>query len=298
MNWNYRLLTVGAGTAAVATALFGGSTFAATVYSDVPPAHWAYTAVQWVAQQGIMVGPDGKPGFFDAAGLVNRAQLAAVVARHNDLLNQKIVDLQSRLSLMEDRLDDLDGGSTRKSSSSTSSRGITAGSFMATLTPGQETFAVVSDGSGQGSFALNGNRLDYDITVSGLTTAITAAHFHSAMPGVAGSPVETITFSGNRATGTWNMTTSERADLLAGRLYVNVHTTRYPDGEIRGQIMSGTSSSSMSGRSSSGSSGRSSSFSSHSSMSSMSSFSSNSSMSNSSLSNSSLSSGASSSFSS
>jgi hypothetical protein len=36
--------------------------------------------------------------------------------------------------------------------------------------------------------------------------------------------------------GTTVLTDAQAADLLAGRTYVNVHTSVHPPGEIRGQI--------------------------------------------------------------
>ena len=39
---------------------------------------------------------------------------------------------------------------------------------------------------------------------------------------------------------TWNgLTPADIADLLAGNLYVNIHTPVFPAGEIRGQLLAG-----------------------------------------------------------
>jgi hypothetical protein len=32
------------------------------------------------------------------------------------------------------------------------------------------------------------------------------------------------------------LTDAQLADLQAGRMYLNIHTEQYPDGEIRGQV--------------------------------------------------------------
>ncbi|HEX8411148.1 MAG TPA: CHRD domain-containing protein [Thermoanaerobaculia bacterium] len=63
------------------------------------------------------------------------------------------------------------------------------------------------------------------------------AHVHRAPAGSNGpiafdlgdpvSPLEAV----------WNMTPADVADLAAGRLYVNIHASGRPDGEIRGQIL-------------------------------------------------------------
>jgi hypothetical protein len=245
MQRHHKILTAGAGLFAAASLVTGA--MAATVFSDVPSAHWAFPSIQWAAQAGIMTGPGDRPGTFDPAGLVNRAQLATTLARQYQLQAKDINDLQVRVHLLEQKMS---GMSSSMSSASVSSR-----SFSAYLNGGQETPAVVSTGTGQGSFTLNGNSLTYDVTVQNMSSTITAAHFHVAPPGVAGPVVMPITFNGNRASGTWtNMTVQQMNDLLAGRIYVNVHTVNHPDGEIRGQLTLGTLSSSSSSMSLSSSS--------------------------------------------
>jgi hypothetical protein len=91
--------------------------------------------------------------------------------------------------------------------------------------------------SGTGTFILSASGLQYDITVQGVSGAIIASHFHSGIVGISGPVVFTITFSGNRATGTWTaITNDQRNELLNHGTYVNVHTSIHPDGEIRGQL--------------------------------------------------------------
>jgi hypothetical protein len=41
---------------------------------------------------------------------------------------------------------------------------------------------------------------------------------------------------GNPMQGTWNYPEALEADILAGRMYVNIHTAVFPGGEVRGQI--------------------------------------------------------------
>ncbi len=110
--------------------------------------------------------------------------------------------------------------------------------FTASLSGIREVPPVVTSATGTGTFTLRADGLHYDITVRGLSgSLITGAHFHHGDIGEEGDILETITFTGTRAVGTWTaMTANERDDLLNGDVYVNVHTAAHPDGEIRGQV--------------------------------------------------------------
>ncbi len=118
--------------------------------------------------------------------------------------------------------------------------------FTAKMAGTNEVPANSASGTGTGVFVLNSasNDLTFDITVTGLSGAITAAHFHNAPEGVSGLAVRTITssFSNNTASGEWKNTDSESltpslvTELNAGRIYVNAHTSANPAGEIRGQL--------------------------------------------------------------
>ena len=99
-------------------------------------------------------------------------------------------------------------------------------------------------GKGVGTFTLTGQELAFKVTIDGLTGPITDAHFHNAPPGVDGGIVRTIKgdFVGNTASGIWKSSDPEPltqaliGELLAGRLYVNIHTAIFSGGEIRGQL--------------------------------------------------------------
>jgi len=114
--------------------------------------------------------------------------------------------------------------------------------FTATLTGDQENPAVTTSATGTGSFTLTDTGLEFNLTVEGLT--FTAAHFHNGAIGVNAGVVRTITpdFTGNTASGIWTSTDPEPltpeliAELLAGNLYMNIHTTANPGGELRGQV--------------------------------------------------------------
>lgn len=64
----------------------------------------------------------------------------------------------------------------------------------------------------------------------------TAAHFHGpADPGANAAPE--IDISKAIDSGTAPVTDAQLADIQAGKVYLNIHTEKYPDGEIRGQVM-------------------------------------------------------------
>ncbi len=113
-----------------------------------------------------------------------------------------------------------------------------ATTFTAALTGDQENPSVDGDGSGTGAFVLDREGLHYRVTVNGLTGDIRASHFHNAAAGTNGGVVHAISdaFDGNTASGTWPIDPAMIAELVAGNIYVNVHTAAHPGGEVRGQV--------------------------------------------------------------
>lgn len=113
----------------------------------------------------------------------------------------------------------------------------------ATLDPGQETADVTSDGSGtfEGSFDEASGELTYTLEWSNLTGPPTMMHFHGPagrgedagvkIP-IEGFPAE----ASGSVSNTVTVEEADRADLLAGKWYVNIHTEQYGPGEIRGQV--------------------------------------------------------------
>jgi CHRD domain-containing protein len=115
-------------------------------------------------------------------------------------------------------------------------------SFECNINGAQEVPANGSPGTGTGNFTLNAaeTQLTIFVTFSNLTSGQTAAHIHGpAAPGVnagvvfgfpLGSPVNQV----------WAIPAAHVANLKNGLLYVNVHTSNFPGGEIRGQIVAST----------------------------------------------------------
>jgi CHRD domain len=121
----------------------------------------------------------------------------------------------------------------------------TAINFKATLDGAQETPAVTTNGTGSGTFTLNAaqTQLSFNITASGLSGPVTAAHFHTGAVGVAG-PItfdifSTVVEANGQVTaqGTWTLSQTDVTNLLAGDIYVNFHTALHSSGEIRGQLI-------------------------------------------------------------
>jgi hypothetical protein len=128
------------------------------------------------------------------------------------------------------------------------------GCFVAGLNGGNETLVaqrqnenrqVVTPATGIGAFVLapidpltTTRKLTYSIAYTGTLGLETMAHIHKGAPGVAGPPIITLP-AGNPKEGTLSLDAQAAADLLAGLLYVNIHTVPHPNGEIRGQILPG-----------------------------------------------------------
>jgi len=110
-----------------------------------------------------------------------------------------------------------------------------------TLSPGEEfpVPAASSTGSGQLMINLVSGAVSGNVTVSGFTS--TAAHIHNAYAGSAGGVVIALVANGSTPNrwdvpGAALLTADQINRLLAGALYLNVHSAAYLGGEVRGQI--------------------------------------------------------------
>jgi hypothetical protein len=124
--------------------------------------------------------------------------------------------------------------------------------FTANVEGAQEVPPVTTTATGTGTFTLNndGTELVYDITATNFSARVTAAHFHNAAPGVAGSVVRDFNFlttavggPAAMAVGVWKNSDATQSltpplviELLRGNIYANFHTSRNTGGEIRGQL--------------------------------------------------------------
>ena len=142
--------------------------------------------------------------------------------------------------------------------------------FTATLNGGNQSPPIATPGTGTATVTWNTvtNQMGVDVTFGGLTTPTTAAHIHCCVtpPGNTGVATTVPTFTGfplgvtsGTYTHTFDMTSAASynpafvtanggttagaeaallAGLEAGQAYLNIHTTMFPGGEIRGFLAS------------------------------------------------------------
>ena len=116
-----------------------------------------------------------------------------------------------------------------------------AETYHATLTGAQETGGGDADGyaTAQVSVADRLDQVCYDINDIRNISAVTAVHVHRGARGVDGPPVWTLQRANE---GGWKGCTDKPEwlqDAIENRFagyYVNIHTSDYPNGAIRGQL--------------------------------------------------------------
>ena len=113
--------------------------------------------------------------------------------------------------------------------------------FTATLNAGQEIpKQVVKDQAAHGTFTgiLTGTSLKWKLTFGKLTGPATAAHIHLGAMGKAGNVVVPICGPCTSGmSGTATVSASLLRTIKKHGTYVNVHTAKNPNGEIRGQLV-------------------------------------------------------------
>src|SRR5215471_41726 len=113
--------------------------------------------------------------------------------------------------------------------------------LSATLTGPVEVPPGDPGGSGTAEFRVNigQGRICYSLSVQHLSAAVIAAHIHVAPAGTAGPIVVPLTapVSGT-STGCADVDRELAKNILQhpGAYYVNVHTTAFPKGAVRGQL--------------------------------------------------------------
>ncbi|HEX8282978.1 MAG TPA: PQQ-dependent sugar dehydrogenase [Pyrinomonadaceae bacterium] len=110
--------------------------------------------------------------------------------------------------------------------------------FFANLDGSQEVPANATGALGTATILLDKDETTARVSLRfrGLSGAQTAAHIHGPAPaGQNAAPVFTLP-AGDFSDFQIALTPQQVADLKAGLFYVNVHSTAFPDGEIRGQF--------------------------------------------------------------
>lgn len=129
-------------------------------------------------------------------------------------------------------------------------------SFKAKLTGKEDVPALKTPARGEAIFKLgkDGMEVGYEVDLKGIEN-VSAAHIHYGKKGENGAPIANL-FTGPKKVGKFSgelvkgvITDKDLYGVLQGKtigdlvkmikegeLYVNVHTDKHPDGEIRGQI--------------------------------------------------------------
>jgi len=129
--------------------------------------------------------------------------------------------------------------------------------FTAALHGGNEVPGVLTGAVGTGTATLDlaAKTVTYRIDVYNMPVGTTASHFHVGAPGVAGPVVVNFTVVAGISNDFSISGTASATDLIArgaqginswedflqalmlGNVYMNVHSTNNPGGEIRGQVL-------------------------------------------------------------
>ena len=99
-------------------------------------------------------------------------------------------------------------------------------------------------GSGSATATLKGTTLTINGTFTGLKTAATVARVHrSPRTAMRGTPIGDLTVTAETSgtiSGTIELTKEQIADLAAGRLYVQLHSQKAPEGNLWGWLFAAT----------------------------------------------------------
>ena len=117
-----------------------------------------------------------------------------------------------------------------------------ATTFKADLKASSEVPPNTTTGTGSGTVTLDGDKITWNITFSGLSGPAIAAHIHGPAPAGKNAGVLVPLYTKGKPvtsplTGSATLSAAQVTDLTNGQCYANVHTAKNPGGEIRGQLM-------------------------------------------------------------
>jgi len=111
------------------------------------------------------------------------------------------------------------------------------------MVPIDITMQATIAGTGSVTGALKGSTLTLTGTFSGLKTAATVARLHrGAKTGMRGAPIGDLTATAETSgsiSGSIELTKPQVDDLAAGRLYIQLHSQKAPDGNLWGWLLVG-----------------------------------------------------------
>ncbi len=128
---------------------------------------------------------------------------------------------------------------------------LAADQFSASLSGAQEVPAVTTSASGSATVNIitdsEVNEINYEVTYSGLSGDLAAAHIHVGAVGSNGPVILPLAIGPSPFSGTLKDTdltpaggvatfADAIAAIRAGNTYINLHTAANPGGEIRGQL--------------------------------------------------------------
>ena len=117
--------------------------------------------------------------------------------------------------------------------------------YTATLNGSNERpTAVTTSAAGAATFTVLGNLVSWKVDITSPIDSVILGHIHDGAADAAGgvivnlSPAPTgVGFTGTVTVGSASAVDSVLTLMRAGNTYVNIHTKKYPGGEIRGQLV-------------------------------------------------------------
>ena len=112
----------------------------------------------------------------------------------------------------------------------------TTTTLSATVNGAQQVPANPSTATGNftGKYDSSNKQLTYTVTYQGFTP--TVAHIHLGAPGASGPVAIPFANLASPITGTVTLSDVQATALLNSGMYVNMHSSAYPNGEVRGDI--------------------------------------------------------------
>lgn len=110
-------------------------------------------------------------------------------------------------------------------------------SLVAHLLGGTAVPATQSDAFGEAQFTYHSDRrqLEYFVNYDGVAPTKVDIHGPAGI-GENAAAIVTIPVSDSPINGTATLTQEQAGELLAGKLYLDIHSQAHADGDIRGQI--------------------------------------------------------------